>query len=260
MIAWVIPLLISPVLGDVIEELAGGEINWTEGVLRVEASAVQGVGGSEDFKSTEQAARYKLVATLQSLGRQVRVESDRLCLELLANADASSRALEQGLQEGRGHWRVVETRYYASGKVELEAELSLVEWIRPALVGSGEGEREAAANPGTSTGFLIDARGLKVEPVFAPRLLSNSGEVLYDFQALSASRSVGRAPAIWVDDPAVGGLADRIGTNPLVLVPDGVSRKGDLILTQTDTARVSAIAASADLLATAPVAIVVDPL
>ncbi|MEE2749922.1 MAG: hypothetical protein VX519_00705 [Myxococcota bacterium] len=257
---WLLYLCMTAVRADVIETVAGGEINWTQGVLYVRASAVPGPSGAEDFKTTEQAARHKLVATLQSLGKQVRVESDRLCIDLMANADASSRALEEGLKEGRGHWRVVETRYHASGRVELEAELSLVEWIRPALVGSGEGEREAAANPGRSSGLLVDARGLDVDPVFAPRLVSHTGEVLYDFGALSASRSVGRAPAMWVDDPVTGGLAKRVGASPLVLLADGLTRKGDLILSKRDSARVAAIAAGADLLAAAPVAIIVDPL
>jgi len=245
---------------DVVEQVAGGEINWTEGVLYVRASAVAGPGGAEDLKSTEQAARHKLVATLQSLGRQVRVEGDRLCIDLMANADASSRALEEGLKEGRGHWRVVETRYFASGRVELKAELSLVEWIRPALVGSGEGDREAAANPGRSSGLLVDVRGLELDPVFAPRILSHNEEVLYDFRALSASRSVGRAPAMWVDDPVTPGLSDRVGASPLVLMAKGVTRRGDIVLSERDSARVAAIAAGADLLAAAPVAIVMDPL
>ncbi len=260
MILKLISILLAAAWADVIEELPGGEINWTQGVLYVRASAVRGSPGVEDFKATEQAARHKLVATLQSLGRQVRVDSDRLCIDLMANADASSRALEEGLKEGRGHWRVVETRYHASGRVELLAELSLVEWIRPALVGRGEGEHEAAANPGRSSGVLVDARGLDVDPVFAPRLLSHNGEVLYHFGALSASRSVGRAPVMWVEDPVTAGLSERVGSSPLVLLADGLTRKGDLILSERDSARLAAIAAGADLLAAAPVAIVVDPL
>ena len=243
---------------SVVEELSGGRVDWTRSVLTVEASAVPNPVSGGSFKATEQEARLKLVATLKSLAREIPVDARRTCGDLIAEQTASARALEEGLQEGRGHWRVVETRYQASGRVEVIAELPLVEWIRPALVGVGFGDVEPAANPGASTGLLVDARGLPVQPVFAPRLLAPDGDTLYDVDSLSASRSVGRSPVIWIQDPVASGLSERVGSHPLIVVADRVERGGDLVLSARDAARVRAIAAGADLLSAAPVAILVD--
>jgi hypothetical protein len=125
-------------------------------------------------------------------------------------------------------------------------------------VGIGFGDVEPAANPGASTGLLVDARGLPVQPVFAPRLLAPDGDTLYDAGSLSASRSVGRSPVIWIKDPVASGLSERVGSHPLIVVADRVERGGDLVLSARDAARVRAIAAGADLLSAAPVAILVD--
>lgn len=255
-----IALFLCVALADesVVEELSGGRVDWTRGVLTVEASATPNPLNGGSFKTTEQDARLKLVATLKGLAREIPVDARRNCGDLLAEDTPSARALEEGLQEGRGHWRVVETQYRSSGKVEVIAELSLVEWIRPALVGVGFGDTEPAANPGASTGLLVDARGLPVQPVFAPRLLAPNGDILYDAESLSASRSVGRSPVIWIQDPVASGLSERVGRQPLIVVVDRVERGGDLVLSGRDAARVRAIAAGADLLSAAPVAILVD--
>ncbi len=255
-----IALLFCVALADnsVVEELSGGRVDWTRGVLTVEASAVPNPVSGGSFKTTEQEARGKLVATLKGLAREIPVDGKRSCGDLLSEETDSTRALEEGLQEGRGHWRVVETHYRTSGKVEVIAELSLVEWIRPALVGVGFGDAEPAAHPGASSGLLVDARGLTVQPVFAPRLLAPDGDTLYDAESLSASRSVGRAPVLWIQDPVASGLSDRVGSKPLIVVADRVERGGDLVLSARDAARVRAIAAGADLLSAAPVAILVD--
>jgi len=242
---------------SVVQELSGGRLDWTRAVLTVEAAAVPHAVNGGSLKATEQEARLKLVATVKSLAREIPVDSGRRCIDLMAEGDAAGSALEDGLQEGRGHWRVVETRYHSSGRVELVAELSLVEWIRPALVGAGLG-LEPTAHPGTSTGVLVDARSLEIQPVFAPRLLAPDGQVLYEVGSLSASRSMSRAPVLWIRDPVAPGLAKRVGGSPLVVVADRVERGSDLVLSPRDAARMRAIAASADLLSSAPVAVVID--
>ena len=165
--------------------------------------------------------------------------------------------LEQGISDGGGHWQVVETRYFTSGRVELVSELPLLDWLGPALLEKQTpGEEEAAAS-GVSTGILVDARNVQVLPSLAPRLVGPDGEVLYGAaNTLSRGRAV-LAPVLWIRDPADAELGTRVGDSPLLVVAVGTRDNCDLVLSREDALRVRTIARHTRLLIDAPVAIAV---
>ena len=82
------------------------------------------------------------------------------------------------------NFKILDTRYFADGGVDIVAELPLDGASADVLfppppqpVAAGPGAVPAA--PQDTTGVIINARGLKVVPSLAPRLLDEGGQELY---------------------------------------------------------------------------------
>lgn len=248
-------ILLGPAqAGSVTEKVAGGVVDWTEGIILAEASAVGG-GGPKAWRETraaEQEARTALAESLASVARSVRFTSDITVDSLLRAGDDLAELLEQNLAS----WEVPEARYFSSGKVELSGQLALSEWLRPALVGWARASDDVQVANGP-TGLLVDARGLRVRPALAPRLLAPDGRTLYGLELLSALAAATATPAVWVDDPADARAAARSGPQPLVVVATAVQGGSDLVLSHEDVRRVDDQGSA--ILALGRVVVVVDP-
>ncbi|MCB9759159.1 MAG: hypothetical protein H6739_04925 [Alphaproteobacteria bacterium] len=245
----------AAIAGPVIEALPNGHVDWTEGILVVEASGSSNTGAWQDVKAVEQAAFAQLEPRVEDAARQVRFSADTLAGDLLASSGPVARSLEDGLTG----WRVTETRYYASGRVELRAELPLHAWLRPALVSQAAGQPDDDAPEPQITGVVVDARGLGVRPALAPQLLGPDHSALYGVADLSEEVAVSVAPVLWITDPSDALATARAGAEPVFLRATAVVGGSDLVLGRDDAIRLRTLRASSALLSTAPVVVVVDP-
>lgn len=245
----------APPAGVVIEPVPGGYINWTEGRLVLSTTAVSNTGAWKDVKAIEQSAFQQLEPRVEETCASVRFTADTNAGDLLSE----SGALAESLQDALAEWRVTETRYYASGRVELRAELGLHGWLRAALVSQADAPSAGERPTPKVTGLVVDARGLAVQPAMAPRLLAPDGETLYGPQSLSPETAAQRAPAVWSLDPSRPEVTQRAGAAPIFLRVASVRGGADLVLDRDDASRLRALVVNSDLLASAPVAVVVDP-
>jgi hypothetical protein len=85
---------------------------------------------------------------------------------------------------------------------------------------------------------VVDARGLGVKPVLAPRLVDAGGKALYGAGALSAEARQSAAVAAWAASLEAAKKSALVGAQPLVV--KAASAKGsDLVLSAEDAARLS---------------------
>ena len=153
-------LLMSLVFAeDVIEPVEHGHINWTHSRLVIEAGGGQNTGAWTDTKLVEQTAVSQLEMRVRQAALDLPYDEERRGSDLLEE-DELSRSLDEGLAS----WTIAETRYYASGKVELRAEVDLQDWLRPALTRQAEADPDQPTQPTAITGVVLDARGLDVAP------------------------------------------------------------------------------------------------
>ena len=212
-----------------------------------------------DVRATEKDARRKLQARLQDSALGVPFGRDGEVSDLMGKWEDVDSALSVGLADGMGHWRVVETRYFTSGRVELVGELDLTEWLRPYATRVASAPPDAPNETMRSTGIVVDARHLDLVPSYAPRLIDSQGRVVYDLAALSKDVASIRMPVLWVSDPADSGVVARVGESPALMVADKVEGEHDLVLTSRDAARIRVLEGGTSLLQSAPVVIVVNP-
>lgn len=234
---------------DLTSELARGvTIDWTRGVVVVEAGSYR--AGAQAAKAVEQSARLAVDDRLVEELGEVPVTGD-LQVAALLEADTLGRALDAR----RSRWRVVEATYSVSGKVDLRAELSLQDFLKPWTLTLAE-PTPPVAPEGSHTGLVVDARGTGQAPVFVPALVGPDGAPVWA-GALYDEDAVTTAPCVWVADPAHPVVAERVGEQPLrVKVTE--ARKGRLALAAADAAAVRALVGTRAL-GQGHVVVVTDP-
>lgn len=237
---------------DVRETLAGSDVvvNWT--TLSLEVSAT-GVGGAtESIKAVEELAQRDADAGIRQGVARVRVGVDRMVAQL-QEVPEFGPALEARISR----WEAVETRYHSSGKVEVDAELSLIDLLKPYTLARAKQPGAGDGPQARYTGLVVDARGTDALPAWSPRLLASNGEVLWD-GTVWEDVAIASAPAVFVSDPAHPASA-RAGEDPLFLRVDGANGP-ELTLTPEDSQRFrTSLGGTARILGEGTVVVVVDP-
>jgi hypothetical protein len=97
---------------------------------------------------------------------------------------------------------------------------------------------------GNYTGLIIDARGLKVQPAMAPRILKADGTPIYGVGDFDIDKVIEQGLASYYRDMDAARADKRAGDNPLILRPIGVYRRSvattDVVLSDADAAKLLA--------------------
>jgi hypothetical protein len=188
----------------------------------------------------EKAAKLDALRSCMEALKGVQLQSG----QTVGGALASDSAL-QGRVEGlvRGFRIVGAPRYFSDGGVEMDVEVPLEGALSDALLPKPDAERKPAAKPAKAdlgpapgTSLVVDARGQKVVPALAPRILDEGGKVVYGPAVLGdPGRKAGGAAYAKDLDAAKAGLKDRVGEKPHVV--KAVRAEGaDLVISSADAA------------------------
>ncbi len=218
-----------------------GSVDWQRKVVRCTGS---GAANLRDASGNAAVARI-------GAERAAKLDALRSCMETLKGVQLQSGqtvggALQSdgaltGKVEGlvRGFKVVGKPRYFSDGGVELDVEVPLEGALSDALLPRAEPKPPAAAGASGGTSLVVDARGLKVVPALAPRILDEGGRELYGPASLGEAGRKGGAAAYARDlEAAKAALAARLGDRPLVV--KAVRAQGsDLVLSSADAARLA---------------------
>ena len=234
--------------GDVLEETGHSiVINWTTMTILVTEEA-RGFGTESSTRAVEQLARQQVGPGVMHGAGRVRVDKDTLLSDLF---DRSS--LADPVQSRIARWHVSESRYFASGKVALVGELSLLDALKPLVLGRAVPRPQGREQP-RYTGLVVDAREAGLLPCYLPVIRSHSGEVLFS-SVLWEDSVLDRTPVIYVADPADRASA-RAGESPL-FVRGHRSDGTEVVLDKTESLRFKTAIQGADVLGEGRVVIVV---
>ena len=234
---------------DLVEDVGSGLlVDWSTLVVEVEAGSYR--AGAQATKAVEQSARLAIDDRLEAGLGVVRVAPGVVVSELL-----DDDRVAPSLRSRRSRWRVTVATYTVSGKVDLRAQLSLQEFLKPYTL---QRAKPTPAHPEEAerTGVVIDARGLGARPAFLPRLVGPDGAPLWEGE-LWDEDAVSRAPAVWVPDPSHPAAA-RAGERPLLIRATAASG-AEITLPADATAAFRALL-DREAVATGRVVIVTDPL
>jgi hypothetical protein len=110
------------------------------------------------------------------------------------------------------------------------------------------------------TGLVIDARGLNMRPALIPRVLSASGQELYQGQYVLPEKAAQSGLALYAKDLIAAQTNPRVGKNPLTVKGFKVNpdRPSEIVLTGEDSKRVAPFAQKGTFLEECNVMIVLD--
>lgn len=246
-----VPAVSAASTSDVREDLGGGVVvNWTRLVLEVTGEA-RGYGVGANRRAVEQEARRLVGPGMLTGSAVVRVTGASTFADLEKDA-----TIGDALRSRVERWSVAEVRYYASGSVSLSGELSLQELLKPWALSVAKPLPAEPPGDNEATGMIIDARGVKFQPVYAPHVVAADGRVLYD-GVLWDEHAMVESPAVYLTDPnnpAIGRAGDRAIRVTAIDV-----KEGDLVVDDADAARIAEVAPSTFALRRGTVAILLAP-
>ncbi len=212
--------------------VVGPGVNWEGQVLRATGAGAPDLRAANPAQArlgAERAAKLDALRNLLEQAKGIQISAGR------SVGDELSRDEVRGRVEGalRGY-KVVAKRYFSDSGVEVDVEVPLAA-ITAVLVPPVTASAIALNAEGSKkyTGLVVDARGLGVTPVLAPRLLDAAGKALYGVSALAEDVRAATGVAAWFDSLEAAKKAALVGEKPLVVKATGL-QGSDLVLSPDD--------------------------
>ncbi|MGA9523619.1 MAG: hypothetical protein WBV82_19310 [Myxococcaceae bacterium] len=203
---------------------AKGSVNWEGQVLKATGS------GAPDMKATnpaqarlgaERAAQMDAFRNLLAQAKGIQITADRTVGDELARDEIRGKL--EGVIRG---YKITAKRYFSDSGVEIDVEVPLAALAEVLVDPAAQIFPVKTEGKLRNTGLVVDATGLKVVPVLAPRLLDEAGKPLYG------------GSAAYVDGVAAGRKHARVGDRPLV-VKATRAQGTDLVLSADEAKKLS---------------------
>lgn len=215
-----------------------GAVDWQRRMVKCTGTGapnLRAAGGNVAVAriGAEKAAKLDALRNCMEAVKGVTVKNG----ETVGGAVAKSPALQASL-EGvvKGFRQVGPPRYFSDGGVEIDVEVPLDGKLSEVLMPKGDGSAAApAGTPTGPTGLIVDARGRKVTPALAPRVLDESGREVYGPSALTPEARAQSGAAYARDvEAARRELKGRLGERPLVVT--AVDARGSDVIVKSGEA------------------------
>lgn len=186
---------------QVMQDMANGQVNWTDGVIKVTGSGAAPSRGSMSAGQKRLMAKRAAIADayrqLGELIKGVQVDSETVVNNFVTESDVvklKMTALIKGAKLGK-------VRYMSDGTVEIDMELSLhgQNSVSSVVIPEVIQKKQIPTMPipnnipdpirtpdptqepvsGDVTGIIIDCRGTGVKPAMSPQIKDSSGAEIY---------------------------------------------------------------------------------
>jgi hypothetical protein len=242
---------------DVVQKTGHGEINWS-------AKKVTATGsGAANLKdgpvavarlNAERAAKLDALRNILESLKGVQIDGKRSAGDLMSNGQIATRV--QGLAKG---FKVVDTRYYSDGSVDVVVELPIDEQLVSALDIEVKGKKKKGGDA-TISGLVINAKGLGATPSLAPRVVDEKGKEVFGASVVTAEGLKDGGIAHYASDAEKAKDASLVGAAPLVVKALSLDKgsKTDIVISNADADKLREPGLDNGFLADGKVVIVVD--
>ncbi len=243
----------------VVQKLAHGEINWSAKTVTATGSGAANLKDGSVAKArlmAERAAKLDALRNIVETIQGIQVTGTRNAADVMSNGEIKSKI--QGMAQG---FKVVDTKYYSDGSVDVIVSMPIDDNLTNALVEkpkSAKPRKLTTEGPESVTGLVVNARGLGLTPSMAPRILDESGREIYGAEIVNDKglQQGGIASYAKTDDKA----AERTGSKPLVVKALRIADKSktDVVISNADADKLRDPNTNLSFLADGKVVILVD--
>lgn len=219
-------------------------VSWSGQVVRATGAGAPDMKAASPAQARLGAERAALLDAFRNLLAQVKgvsVDGTKKMGDLMEKDEVKARV--EGIVRG---YKVVGKRYFSDSGVEIDIEVPLAALSDVVDPDATPVQAVAAAKPEadkSSTGLVIDARGLKVTPALAPRVLDGEGKPVYSIDNLSSAARKTTGVASYVQSLEEAQKSMKAGDKPLV-IKAAKATGADLQLNPDDAKKLAALNAS----------------
>lgn len=223
---------------DKAEKKSDDGVNWTGQVIKATGS------GAPDMKATspaqarlgaEMAAKMDAFRNLLSQVKGIQISSGKTVGDAMSDGEMKGRV--EGVIRG---YKITAKRYYSDNGVEMDVEVPLAAIAELMPAPTDEQGKLACTDKGDkkNTGLVVDARGLNLEPALAPRILDESGNVVYSAYCVKEDAKKTSGVASYSENLENAKKDMKVGDKPLVLKAKSI-KGSDLVLSADDVKKLA---------------------
>ncbi len=190
-------------------------VNWGGQVVKATGAGAPDVKASSPAQArlgAERAATLDAFRNLLAQVKGIQISAGKTVNDAAASDEIKAKV--EGVVKG---YKIVGKRYFSDGGVEVDVEVplaALTDVFDPEVT-----QQMATKTDGDklNTGLVIDARGLKVSPALAPRVLDEAGKALYSVDSLSVDARKQTGVASYVQSLDEAKKSMKAGDKPLII-------------------------------------------
>ena len=233
----------EPAKDAVAQTVGHGQIDWTNKTITATGS------GAPDLKAAnvavarlgaERAAKADALRNILEAVKGVRISGGQSAGAAM-DTSPEVKAKVEGVVR---NFKVVDTKYYSDGGVDVIVQVPMDGVLAEALLPTGTAAA-AAPTPAESSagpsGVIVNAKGLKVAPALAPRLVDESGKELYGPAMVGKDALVQRGVASYSKSLEQATRDTRVSGKPLVVKGVRLSQAGsaDVVVSADDAVKLA---------------------
>ena len=265
---------------DAVVEVDNGAMNYSNGWI-----TATGIGGISHQAYNPGMARGMAV-------RAAKVDAMRNLLETVMALQITSKTVVRGAAvendvinskvvamvkgarirdiNGDGVGNTNDFRYLSDTSIEIEMEIHMSGIFEAVLPTAGYAETPAGGAPpsaatsapasGSTTGLIIDARGIGTRPAMSPKIVDQNGGVVYGPSSFTRDYAIKFGVAGYSKDIETAKSDPRVVGNPLIVRGIGVqgSNGTDIVVANGDAATIRQAESSGKVLSSCKVMIILD--
>lgn len=258
---------------DCIRQYEYGAVNWSTGQVIVMGRAAPEVNNDGVPEAIPGSARAHASRNIMAMLKQLRITPDLSVGEYASAHDATLAGIEKTAQDAT----IVRQLYTSAMDVEVRVETRIfggfLQLVLPDDIRQipmiAEQTAKTEVKPTRSrpqenripfTGMVIDARGLELDPVLYPTIVSEEGKAVYSSLFISREFAVQYGVVTYVCEMPAALSARRIGSNPLVFkaLRKADSNAGAIVISLSDAKALEKVTERHRFLKECRVIIVVD--
>ena len=271
--AMMLVLLITiPVFGyggssqNVIEQKEYGSINWSRGVIRAKGIGVppKAVSGGINARSEALAnAQLDAIHKIFELAKEVRIDGDTV----VGNTALLDHAILLKIENMAKNAKVVRKEYLTDGTVKIGMEMNLLGGFAQLVLPQDIKPLDSITHvnmKNTSrqsfTGLVVDARGLDIKPALVPKIIDENDQEVYGSAFVSREYAVQQGMSGYGKNLEKTIHNRRVADHPLVVkgLKTAGSNHSEIVISNTDAAKLRSSSESLSFLKKCRVMIVVD--
>ncbi|MBN1959918.1 MAG: hypothetical protein JW841_03150 [Deltaproteobacteria bacterium] len=242
-------LFFSTASDQVTQNVAHGQINWTDKTLTVTGSGAPNLKAANAAAArlgAERAAKLDAMRNALETIRGLRL-SGNIAASTTLDATPELKAKVSGVIQG---FKTADIKYYSDGGVDVILTGPL-DGILSELLATNVGNNSdsaTVAEPAVSSkisGIIINSKGLKLTPALTPKLVDEEGNIVYSAAQINIDAFREHGMIEYIKNIELAKKSIRIGTKPLIIKAKALAapKSADIIITNDDAQKIRKLSA-----------------